>query len=278
MVQASEVDAEAIGIYDSWLRRGRHGTMQYCERYGDVRCDPRLLLPGSKWLIICAFNYYPGEILSSKLKIARYALGEDYHTVLSSRMKLMADRLTQNFGGETLIAVDTKPLRERYWAQRAGVGVIGRNNQLIVPGVGSYVLLATLLWTGNIVDYTLPPAPSSICEGCDACVRACPGYALNADGSCDTRKCISYLTIEHKGVISSGVNLRGWIYGCDVCQTVCPHNRQAPVTEIKEFTPRDELLTLDRDFIASHTGRSWQRFLGNSAMRRVPLKKLLSNL
>ncbi len=278
IIRAAEVDVKARESYNRWLTDGLNGTMAYCEQYEDVRNDPRLLLHGCKWLIICAFNYNPGPLPHSALHIARYALGRDYHTVLPEMMRRMTERLTQEYGGETLIAVDTKPLRERYWAQRSGLGWIGKNNQLIVPGIGSYVFIATALYTGDIA-VTAPPSPEGdICGDCDACIRACPAHALTADAPADCRKCLSYLTIEHKGDIPDSIDTHRWLYGCDVCQIVCPHNRTAPVTEIEQFRPRSELLALTADDLLSHSGRSWQRFLGDSAMRRVPLKKLLSTL
>lgn len=279
IVKAGKVADEAVMQYEDWLEAGRHGSMQYCEKYRDVRDDPRLLLSGCKWLIVCAFSYNPGPLPPSRLKIARYALGRDYHTVIAARLARIADFLKDNYGGETMTAVDTKPLRERYWAMRAGIGAIGHNNQLIVPGFGSYVLIGTVLWTGEIEPEATAKQPvADVCGDCTACVKACPGKALRGDGSCDCTRCLSYLTIEHKGGIPEGTYLRGWLYGCDVCQEVCPHNRTAPATEIEEFLPRAELIALDRDAIMAHSGRSWRRFLGDSAMTRVPLKKLLDTL
>lgn len=278
VVQAVAVDSEARQYYGQWIDAGGSGTMCYCEKYADVRNDPRLLLPGCKWLIVCAFNYNPGILPPDRLRIARYALGRDYHHVLPERMRHLASFLTGKYGGETLIAVDTLPLRERYWAAKAGVGAIGRNNHLIVPGVGSYVFIATLLWTGEIEPSAEPMPVGYPCEDCSACLKACPSRALQCDGSCRTQRCISYLTIEHKGEIPANVNLRGWLYGCDLCQMACPHNIAAPETQIPEFRPRAELLSLDEQALRSHSGRSWQRFLGDSAILRTPLKRLLRNL
>ncbi len=289
-VAADEVEADAQKIYHNWIASGEHGTMQYCEKYASVRQDPRLLLPGSKWLIVCAFPYHSGPLPNPRLAIARYALGADYHHVLPEKMQKIADFLTQNYGGETLVAVDTKPLRERYWAQRAGLGFIGRNNQLIVPGVGSYVFIATLLWTGEIRKDRPEEVPSEPqCGICEACIKVCPNGALRPDGSCDARRCISYLTIEHKGPIPSDLDLRGRVYGCDLCQMVCPHNHlttnpfeqseSRPRADIlPEFQPREELLTLDAEALRAHSGRSWRKFLGSSPMLRVPLSRLLLHL
>lgn len=287
---AEEVDREARDLYVQWIDSGMNGTMQYCRNYTEVRDDPRLLLPGCKWLIICAFSYSVGAPSGSAPRISRYALGADYHHVLPAKMQSIADFLTENYGGQTMIAVDTKPLRERYWARKAGLGWIGKNNQLIVPGIGSYVFLATLLWTGDVEPSEREEQTAGdfapLCRDCDACVKVCPNGALRGDGSCDARRCISYLTIEHKGSIPPDMDLRGWIYGCDLCQMVCPYNNQSgPESNasggpavLDEFQPRSELLALDEDALRAHSGRSWKRFLGTSPMQRVPLSRLLSNI
>ena len=287
VIRAGEVDEESREVYKRWIEAGDHGTMQYCEKYMDVRDDPRLLLPGCKWLIICAFSYSDGMPVESKLRIARYALGSDYHHVLPLKMQTISDFLTENYGGETLTAVDTKPLRERYWAQKAGLGRIGKNNQLIIPGIGSYVFLATMLWTGEIIPESADPQGytgfAPMCNECDACVRACPNGALRGDGSCDARMCISYLTIEHKGELAPEMDLRGRGYGCDICQVVCPYNSHPPADSttktniLPELRPRPEIVALDEAALRAHTGRSWKRFLDSSPMQRVPLSRLLSH-
>ena len=180
--------------YDSWIAGGRHAGMAYLGRYGDVRSDPRLLLDGAATVRSCAFDYRPSR---RHPLFADYSLGEDYHDVLRSRLTAAAEVICSRYGGLTRICVDTAPIRERYWAARAGVGVIGLNGLIIVDGIGSKVFLAEILWTGEVGPDLSRLA--DICMNCGACVRACPGRALGGDMTLDARSCNSYLTIEHRG-------------------------------------------------------------------------------
>lgn len=270
---AEPVDTAAAEVYDRWISRSCHATMDYCADYADVRRDPRLLLPGARTVISMAFPYYnPGPSPSG---IARYAWGSDYHFVLKARMAQLAEFISAEYGGECRALVDTAPMRERYWAVKAGIGFVGLNNQLIVPGAGSWVFLAELLWTADVA----PDRPcTASCGGCGACVRACPGGALDGRGGCDARRCVSYLTIEHKGDLPSGADLGGWIYGCDVCQQVCPHNRNVSPTPIAELQPSNPFVAMTPEEIASITPSQYKKRVKHSAMRRVPFAALLRNI
>ncbi len=258
--------------YDSWIAGGRHAGMAYLGRYGDVRSDPRLLLDGAATVISCAFDYRPSR---RHPLFADYSLGEDYHDVLRSRLTAAAEVICSRYGGLTRICVDTAPIRERYWAARAGVGVIGLNGLIIVDGIGSKVFLAEILWTGEV-----GPDPSrlaDICMNCGACVRACPGRALGGDMTLDARSCNSYLTIEHRGDLPAGLSLDGRIYGCDICQDVCPHNRAAGSTAIAEFAPSDALMALDIDALRGLDAGAYRSLFRHSAVRRAKLPQLLRN-
>ena len=217
---AGTVDPEAAAIYDRWIAAGHHASMTYLERYADIRLSPQLLLPGTRTLLVCAFPYYTDEPL--RLPIALYARGRDYHEVVRERLLQLSQAVTSRWGGETRACVDTAPLRERYWAVRSGLGFTGINNQLIVPGIGSYVFIGTLLWTVGVT----PDNPcSDRCMQCMRCVSACPAGAINPDGSAiRAERCLSYLTIEHRGDLPPDTDLCGHLYGCDECQRVCPHN------------------------------------------------------
>lgn len=269
---AREVDARAADIYDRWIAAGRHGSMDYCASYADVRRDPRLLLEGARTVICCAFAYNaPRE----SALIAKYALGLDYHWVVKQRLMALGRRIEEAWGGATRALVDTAPMRERYWAQQAGLGFIGVNNQLIIPGLGSYFFLGELLWTGSV-------EPDSPCEGdcgrCMACVRACPAGALDGRGGCDAARCLSYLTIEHRGPLPEGTRMGACAYGCDICQKACPHNAAAPFTAIDELQPRPEVLALTPGELEQMTPSHYKKLVAHSAMRRVPLSQLLRNL
>ena len=271
--EAAPVDDADMVLYDRWIAAGSHGEMAYLDRYHDVRRDPRLLLDGALTVISCAFDYRPSR---RHPLFADYALGRDYHEVIRERLTPVTDEIRRLFGGETRICVDTAPIRERYWAARAGVGRIGLNGTLIVDGIGSKVFLAEIIWTGS-----LAPDDSRLgesCMRCGACLQACPGRALHGDGSLDARSCNSYLTIEYRGELPGDLHLSGRIYGCDICQDVCPHNRAEGVTTIAEFSPSDVLMRLDADALSAMTHDAYRSIFRHSAIRRAKLPHLLRNL
>jgi epoxyqueuosine reductase len=271
--EISDVDARAITIYDEWLSSGRHGTMGYMERYGDVRKNPELLLEGARSLMICLFNYNAGaERHAGYPRVADYALGSDYHEVLRARLKPVVERMAEEYGASSRICIDTAPLRERYWAAKAGLGFIGRNNQLIVPGEGSAFFIATIVTTLAIDgDEALQGVG---CGTCHACIDACPTKALVGDGSCDTSRCLSYLTIENRDELPDGINLASNIYGCDACRLACPHNKKAKVTEIDEFKPREAVLELSLERWLSMSDDEFRAIFKGSAVKRAKLKHL----
>lgn len=263
---AQKVSGEAAALYRSWIERGAHGEMAYCARYLDERDDPRLLLDGAQTVISCAFPYSA----CASGPIASYALGEDYHYWVKDRLKRLGQWIEENYCGATRACVDTAPIRERYWAQQGGIGFIGINNQLIIPGAGSRFFLGELLWTGAVE----PDEPCrEMCAGCRACVRACPGAALDGLGGCDARRCVSYLTIEYRSELPTDANLGGMIYGCDACLNACPHNRaseaESNLSSVAELTDFAALM----DMTPSH----YRKLVAHSAMRRVTLAQMRRN-
>lgn len=269
---AEAVEPDAAEAYRTWIAAGCHGTMDYLARYSDVRFDPRLLLPGAQTVISMAFPYRPAGGYHHP-HIADYALGQDYHRFLKQRLGTLAEFISDEWGASSRAAVDTAPILERYWAVKAGVGAVGRNRQLIVPGIGSGVFLAELVTT----LYLEPDVPldASPCSGCGRCVSECPGNAL-ADGF-DARRCRSYLSIEYRGDLDASL-LGDAIYGCDICQRVCPANASLPPEALAEFRPDERLLALDRDALGSLTAGDWKRLTRGSAMQRIPYRQLLRNL
>lgn len=269
------VSDEAIGIYERWLEEGRHGRMSYLAAHARLRRDPALLLEGAvgRTLISCAFAYTSPEYSRSPL-FADYALGSDYHEVLRKALSPVAARLDEISPG-TRICIDTAPLRERYWAQQAGIGFVGINNQFIVPGVGSCVFLAEILWSGDVE----PDEPMQRkCEACGACVHACPLQALDGRGGLDARRCLSYLTIEHREALPDGLRLPGRIYGCDICRDVCPYGLStAPVYVLPELRPRQSVLDLTLADIKALDQPSFSRVFTHSAIKRAKLVGLLRN-
>ena len=311
VVRAMPVTAEAVARYEEWLADGNAGNMDYLGRYGEVRRDPRLLLDGegARTLIVTLFAYqdnvHPAEGVPY---IAHYALGQDYHDVLRRRLKTVIGQLRPRFGGKWRICVDSAPLMERYWAARAGLGVIGDNGCLIAPGVGANFFIATIVTTAQMPTDD-PVEGTSHCLGCGRCVRACPTGALRGDGSVDARRCISYLTIESHDDIPTDIPTGNTIYGCDVCRRACPlaccktdigQGRQLEhsenlensehssvstsgkfaetMTVLPEFTPDSRLLSMTVADWRALDDEGYAALTAHSAMRRVSLDKLRSTL
>ncbi len=252
-------------LHESWVAAGRHGEMNYLEKYAPQRRDPATLLEGARSIIVAAFNYYHRD--NGELRWARYALGRDYHEEVRERLSTVAARLP----GESRVTVDTAPLRERLWAVRAGVGFTGLNGLLIVPGIGSWVVLGEILTTLELEPDR--PLNDTGCGECGRCVRSCPGHALDGCGGMDARKCRSYLSIEYRG--EHIPPLDGRIYGCDICQEVCPHNAVARESEV--FTPRSSVTELTREQILEMQQEEFSRVFSHSAIKRTKLSGLRRN-
>lgn len=299
IVDAAPVDEETVERTDRWLADGSHGTMAYLEKYRQIRNDPRLLLDGAQSLICVAFPYYdPLPQDADALNIALFARGDDYHEVVSRRLKMLATFIKEKIGGETRACVDTAPLRERYWAERAGLGFIGRNDCLIMPGAGSFFFIGVILTTvkfretamllgaedkiGDEIGAVRMPdldLARMACRNCGRCVKACPVGAIAPEGfRIDARRCIAYLTIEHRGDFPEDTDLHGHFYGCDECQKVCPHNAFPPVTTIQELKPRPSVRSLTAEKMENMTQEEFSEFFRRSPMKRAKLAGLLRNL
>jgi epoxyqueuosine reductase len=270
----ADVEPQAADAHRRWTASGAHGSMTYMERYDSVRSHPQELLPGARTMLIAAFPYFTTERML--LPFALYARGRDYHEVVRQRLEAVAAMIP----GDCRVCVDTAPLRERYWAARAGLGFIGRNNQLIVNSLGSYYFLGTILTTAALPIECHAPEPSvtDTCGRCRRCLEACPGHALSDGAAVDARRCLSYLTIEHRGDFPEGTDLHGCLYGCDVCQRVCPHNAVAKPTPIADFHPSEELCRLNAETLSRFTAQEFNALFRHSAVKRTKLSGLLRNL
>lgn len=261
--------------YTRWLESGRHAGMDYMERYGELRANPSQLHPGAQTALCMAFPY--GTSHRHPL-IADYALGADYHTVLRRAVEPVTALMHEMApDSSTRVCIDTAPVRERVLAVRAGLGTVGMNNLLIVPGVGTKVFLVEIFWS-QPVEASRPLA-DELCTRCGACVAACPGHALSEDGSLDSRRCLSYLTIEHRGPLPEETSLRKRrIYGCDICQDACPHNRTAPPQNVlPEFMPSEALAGLTLEIAADISDADFRRIFRNSAVKRTKAEGLRRN-
>lgn len=277
--EARPVDAAVKTSYRSWIEEGKHFCMDYMARNMEVRDDPRLLLEGANTVISLALNYYPAEFQPHGApQFSYYAYGKDYHEVVKAKLRQVAAFIAHEWDGVCRVCVDTAPLRERYWAQQAGIGFIGRNNQLILPGKGSYFFLGEILTTLQLA----PDAPCLItCGNCRKCTGACPAEALPGNyGALDARRCISCLTIEYRGPLTPEMTaaLGNRVYGCDECQKACPHNRFACPTAVKEFAPSPEFLSLDYNSMEEMTEHCFQRIFKGSAVKRAKYSGLMRNL
>jgi epoxyqueuosine reductase len=242
-------DRVAIGAADppdhgaqlgEWLAAGHAGTMAYLERRLGERLDPRRVLPGARSVVAVALNYYQGDAPAhaSWVPVARYAWGRDYHDIMLPRLESLSRLLAEAGGARSKSYVDTGPILERDLAARAGLGWIGKNTMLLHPSLGSWFLIGVVLTTAELAaDDSLPDR----CGSCRACLDACPTGAFVAPYVLDARRCISYLTIEHRGEIAAELapQMGQWEFGCDACQSVCPWNRHAPRTREPAFLPAE---------------------------------------
>jgi epoxyqueuosine reductase len=226
--EALDVESERLR---AWLADGRHGAMKYMAETVDVRSDVRHegMLPSARSVVVLATAYARAEAPQGPApgRVARYAQGRDYHNLLQKRLRKLASLLRER-GHVARAGVDSMPIFERAWAQRAGLGFIGKNCCLIIPGLGSHVLLGALVTSAALA----PDAPmKERCGACTACLEACPTSAFRAPRQLDARRCISYLTIEQRGPIAPELraHVGEWLFGCDACQDVCPYNRTAPL-------------------------------------------------
>lgn len=264
---------------ERWLREGRHGEMAYMANHFDLRLDPRKLVPDAKSVISLAYNYHTQarQRDPEAPKLSTYALGRDYHKVVKQRLKPLVAFIKETFGEVSLRTfVDSAPVMEKAWAQRSGVGWMGKNTNIIRQGAGSYFFLCEI-----ILDLDLEPDPPATdhCGTCRRCIDACPTEAITPYGV-DGSKCISYFTIELKGTIPQAMNGKfdNWVFGCDVCQQVCPWNRFSTPHQEPAFGPKPELLALSADEWHGMTEVVFDRLFEGSAVKRTKFEGLKRNL
>lgn len=280
IAKAQPLDEDARRL-EAWLKAGMHGNMQYMENHFDLRIDPAKLVPGAKSVITLLKNYYPEETnTKDDLKISKYALGKDYHNVIKTNLKNLIKELQQKIGefsGRGF--VDSAPVLERSWAQRSGLGWIGRNGNLITKNSGSFFFIATL-----IVDIELDyddPFAKDFCGNCRRCVEACPTEAILPNKVINGSKCISYFTIELKEEIipeEMKGRFNNWMFGCDICQDVCPWNRFSKAHNEKEFSPIPEILNFTSGDWEALSEEAFKKIFKNSALSRAKLKGIQRNL
>ncbi len=279
IAKAQTLDEDARRL-EAWLQKGLHGNMQYMENYFDLRVDPTKLVPGAKSVITVLKNYFPAQNSSAEYKISKYAYGKDYHTVIKTQLKQMIQELQEKIGqfnGRGF--VDSAPVLERTWAQKSGLGWVGKNGNLITKQSGSFFFIATLI-TDLELNYDDPFA-KDFCGSCTKCIDACPTEAIQPNKVINGSKCISYFTIELKDEIipeEMKGKFRNWMFGCDVCQDVCPWNRFSKPTAETEFTPLPEILNLSTKEWEEMSEEAFKKIFKHSPLSRSKYKGIQRNI
>jgi epoxyqueuosine reductase len=270
-----------VATLDAWLAAGMHGSMEWMSKHAALRADPTTILPGARSLICVADRYAPpaANADASVGRVAAYARGRDYHRVMKKRLHRLSDQWAEVYPEASFrVCVDTAPVLERSYAEAAGIGRMGKNTMLIDPAIGSWMLLGEVLTTLDIAG--TPGSAEDPCGTCTRCIDACPTSAISP-WQVDARRCIAFLTIEHRGPVPADLQpgIGEWLFGCDVCQTVCPHN--APTTRTSEaewntqYTPRFE--AFDVLEVLNWTAEARVDAIAGTSMTRATLDMIRRN-
>ena len=278
--KAESLDNEAR-ILEAWLNQGLHGKMSYMENHFDKRIDPRKLVDGARSVISLSYNYFndmqPDD--AEVPKIAMYALGKDYHDVVREKLETLFSYIQEKAGAVNgRCFVDSVPVLEKAWAQRSGIGWIGKNTNVLTKREGSYFFLAEIVLDLEL-EYDSPV--KDYCGNCTKCIDACPTQAIYEPYKLDASKCISYFTIELKDEMLPNDykgKFENWMYGCDICQQVCPINSQAQKHNEPQFEPKPELLSMTANEWKELKEETFKNLFKNSAVKRTKFKGLKRNI
>lgn len=265
---------------EQWLQHGLHGEMHYMENHFDKRLDPRKLVPGAKSVISLQYNYYTTkELLEPSYKISKYAFGHDYHQIIKAKLYELLNFIQKEIGKvDGRAFVDSAPVLERAWAKKSGLGWIGKHSLLITKQKGSFYFLAELILDSELVyDQELK---TDHCGNCTKCVDACPTQAILPNNSVDGSKCISYFTIELKNELPNSMKGKfdDWIFGCDICQNVCPWNRFSKSHNEPYFEPHPDLLEMNKSDWEEITEDVFKKIFKKSAVKRTKFNGLKRNI
>ena len=278
---ATALDEESSHV-EQWLAEEHEGEMAYLTRNKEKRYDPRLLVEGTKSIITVLYNYFPKQTIGDgeHFKIAKYAYGADYHDVLKNKMRQLLELIESQTGKleGTRVFVDSAPVLDRAWAVRCGLGFIGKNTTLIHPKKGSFFFIGHLFLPIELAE--TGKTLSNHCGHCTKCLDACPTGALESPFHIDARKCISYLTIEYKGNLDGldPNSFNGWMYGCDICQDVCPYNRFSLPNLEPLFQPSDSLKAMRENDWKNLTKADFDTLFKHSAVQRTGYEGLKRNI
>lgn len=280
IAKAGFLDDDAKRL-EQWLSKNMHGQMHYMQNHFDLRTNPQLLVPGAKSVITLLFNYYPPKQQNlGAPKIAKYAYGRDYHLVIREKLNSFLQKLKDRFGdfnGRGF--VDSAPVLERTWAQKSGLGWIGKNGNLINKKQGSYFFIASLI-TDLMFEYDTA-FTQDYCGSCNRCIEACPTDAILPKKTIDGSKCISYYTIELKEMLlpdEAKGKFDNWFFGCDICQDVCPWNRFSKAHEKHEIEPIHEILNFSLKDWQELSEESFKKIFKESPLKRSKYRGIIRNL
>ena len=278
-ISKAEFLEEEAPRLEKWLKDGMQGEMSYMENHFDKRLDPTLLVPGARSVISLLYNYYPSETQrSDTYKISKYAYGKDYHFVIKDKLKSLYNFILEEIGEvEGRVFVDSAPVMDKVWAARSGIGWIGKHSNLLTQQLGSFYFIAELILDLELA-YDHPVTDH--CGDCRACIDACPTQAIVEPYVVDGSKCISYFTIELKNEIPTAHlgKFDDWIFGCDVCQDVCPWNRFSKPHAEPLFNPRPEILNMEKSEWEEITADVFQDIFRKSAVKRTKFEGLKRNI
>lgn len=277
--QAQYLSKEAKDL-EKWLNQGQHGEMKWMENHFEKRVDPRKLFPGAKSIVSVAMNYFPDKSQNAEApKISKYAYGKDYHFLLKNKLKSLFQFIEEVAEGEVngRAFVDSAPIMDKVWAKRAGLGWVGKNTNLIHPKNGSFFFLGELVLD---IELDYDTGMPDYCGTCTKCIDACPTQALYEPYKIDGSKCISYFTIELKGELPAGFEnqFEDWVFGCDICQDVCPWNRFSKSTVEEWFQPHSKLLSMSSAEWKEITEEVFQEIFRKSAVKRTKFEGLKRNI
>ena len=281
IASATVLESESA-LVEQWLDEGHEGEMSYLTRNKEKRYDPRRLVEGTKSIVTVLYNYYPKQQIGDgeHFKIAKYAYGADYHDVLKRKLRQLLERIETQTGklDGVRVFVDSAPVLDRAWAVRCGLGFVGKNTTLIHPKKGSFFFIGHLFLPVALAE--TGQELTNRCGRCTKCLDACPTHALEAPFHIDARKCISYLTIEYKGGLADmdPDTFKGWMYGCDICQDVCPYNRFALPNLEPEFQPSERLMAMHEDDWKNLTEADFEVLFKRSAVQRAGYEGLKRNI
>jgi epoxyqueuosine reductase len=280
IAKAQRLDDDARRL-ESWLNKGLQGSMHYMENYFDIRIDPSRLVPGAKSVITLLLNYYPSQKQNSAApQVSKYAYGKDYHEVIKAKLKTFLQLIKENIGevhGRGF--ADSAPVLERSWAQQSGLGWVGKNGNLITKNDGSFFFIATLITDLNLESDN--PFIKDYCGTCTKCIDSCPTEAILPNKVIDGSKCISYFTIELKDLLIPGEmkgKFENKMFGCDICQDVCPWNRFSSPSNEGSFTPIREILNFSKNDWEELTEESFKIIFKNSPLKRAKFEGIKRNI